>query len=78
MASLLASDVLTPRQLTFIAERLPEPPCALRGRRPYSNLAPLPGILLDRPGHPFFNTQAHYRNLLHDQQAVTCAIVGAH
>ena len=62
MSSLRSSDVLTPRQLAFIAERLPEPPCAPRGRRPYSNLQLLPGILrvlrsgcrwrdLDRPGH---------------------------
>src|ERR687890_542650 len=72
MSSVLSSDVLTPRQLTFIAERLPEPPCALRGRRPYSNQAPLPGILrvlrfgcrwrdLDRPGHPSGVT--HWRRL---------------
>jgi hypothetical protein len=37
MSSIPASDVLTLRQLTFIAERLPEPPSALRGRRPYTN-----------------------------------------
>ena len=72
MAPNRSSDVLTPRQLTFIAERLPEPPCALRGRRPYSNLALLPGILrvlrsgcrwrdLDRPGHPSGVT--HWRRL---------------
>jgi transposase len=63
MSSLLTSDALTPRQLAFVAERLPEPPCAPRGRRPYSNLQLLPGILrvlrsgcrwrdLDRPGCP--------------------------
>jgi transposase len=63
MASLCSSDVLTSRQLAFIAERLPEPPRAARGRRPYSNQELLPGILrvlrsgcrwrdLDRPGHP--------------------------
>ena len=45
MSPVLASDVLTPRQMVFIAERLPEPPCAPRGRRPYSNLQLLPGIL---------------------------------
>ena len=45
MSSNRSSDVLTPHQLTFIAERIPEPPCALRGRRPSSNLALLPGIL---------------------------------
>ncbi len=67
-----SSDVLTSRQLTFIAERLPEPPCAPRGRRPYSNLALLPGILrvlrsgcrwrdLDRPGSPSGVT--HWRRL---------------
>ena len=72
MSSLLASDVLTPRQLAFIAERLPEPPCAPRGRRPYSNLDLLPGILRvlrsgcrwrapDRPGHPSGVT--HWRRL---------------
>lgn len=31
MSSLLSSDVLIPRQLAFIAERLPEPPCPTRG-----------------------------------------------
>jgi transposase len=72
MSSIPASDVLTPRQLAFIAERLPEPPCASRGRRPYSNLQLLPGILrvlrsgcrwrdLDRPGFPSGVT--HWRRL---------------
>jgi transposase len=72
MSSLLVSDVLTPRQLAFVAERLPEPPCASRGRRPYSNLQLLPGILrvlrsgcrwrdLDRPGCPSGIT--HWRRL---------------
>src|SRR5829696_7238860 len=72
MSSLPASDILTPRQLAFIAERLPEPPCAPRGRRPYSNQELLPGILrvlrsgcrwrdLDRPGHPSGVT--HWRRL---------------
>jgi putative transposase len=70
MSSVRLSDVLTSRQLAFIAERLPEPPCAPRGRRPYSNLLLLPGILrvlrygcrwrdLDRPGCPFGVT--HWR-----------------
>lgn len=70
MSSLRSSDVLTPRQLAFIAERLPEPPCASRGRRPYSNLQLLPEILcvlrsgcrwrdLDRPGSRFGVT--HWR-----------------
>ena len=45
MSSLVVSNVLTPRQLAFVAERLPEWPCAARGRRPYSNLQLLPGIL---------------------------------
>jgi transposase len=72
MSSLPASDVLTPRQLAFIAERLPEPPCAARGRRPYLNLQLLPGILrvlrsgcrwrdLDQPGQPSGVT--HWRRL---------------
>ena len=72
MPPILPSDVLTPRQLAFIAERLPEPPCAPRGRRPYSNLQLLPGILrvlrsgcrwrdLDRPGHP--SRVTHWRRL---------------
>ena len=72
MSSHLPSDVLTPRQLAFVAERLPEPPCASRGRRPYSNLQLLPGILrvlrsgcrwrdLDRPGFPSGVT--HWRRL---------------
>src|SRR5215213_9076465 len=72
MSSLRSSDVLTQRQLTFIAERLPEPPCAPRGRRSYSNQELLPGILrvvrsgccwrdLDRPGSPSGVT--HWRRL---------------
>jgi transposase len=72
MPSVLAYVVLTPRQLAFIAERLPEPPCAPRGRRPYSNLQLLPGILqvlrsgcrwhdLDHPGWPSGVT--HWRRL---------------
>src|SRR5829696_6018843 len=72
MPPILPSDVLTPRQLAFIAERLPEPPHPLRGRRPYSNLQLLPGILrvlrsgcrwrdLDEPGHPSGVT--HWRRL---------------
>src|SRR4051812_35478196 len=72
MPPILPSDVLTPRQLAFIAERLPEPLCSPRGRRPYSNLQLLPGILrmlrsgcrwlhLDRPGHPSGDT--HWRRL---------------
>src|SRR5215213_4804773 len=67
-----SSDVLTPRQLTFIAERLPEPPCPPRGRRPYTNQELLPGILrvvrsgcrwrdLDRPGSP--SGVIHWRRL---------------
>jgi transposase len=72
MPTTLSSDVLTPRQLAFIAERLPEPPRTPRGRRPYANLQLLPGILrvlrsgcrwrdLDRPGHPSGVT--HWRRL---------------
>jgi len=72
MSFLRSSDVLTPRQLAFVAERLPEPPCAARGRRPYSNVQLLPGILrvlrsgcrwrdLDRPGSPSGVT--HWRRL---------------
>ena len=45
MFLLFWSDVLTPRQLTFVAERLSEPPCASRGRRPHRNRELLPGIL---------------------------------
>ena len=45
MSSVPASDVLSVRQLAFIAERLPEPTPAPRGRRPYSNQELLPGIL---------------------------------
>ncbi len=45
MSPILVSDVLTPRQLAFIAERVPEPPRAPGGRRPYANLELLPGIL---------------------------------
>ncbi|HLL49381.1 MAG TPA: transposase, partial [Thermomicrobiales bacterium] len=66
------SDVLTSRQLVFIAERLPEPPQAPTGRPHYSNRDLLPGILrvlrsgcrwrdLDRPGSPSGVT--HWRRL---------------
>jgi transposase len=72
MSSTISSHVLTPRQLAFIAERLPEPPHAPRGRRPYSNQELLPGILrvlrsgcrwrdLDRPDSPSGVT--HWRRL---------------
>ena len=72
MSSFRSSDVLTPRQLAFIAERFPKPPLASRGRRPYSNLLLLPGILrvlrtgcrwrnLDRPGFP--SEVTHWRRL---------------
>jgi transposase len=65
-------DILTLRQLAFIAERLPEPPRARTGRPVYSNLELLPGILrvlrsgcrwrdLDRPGSPSGVT--HWRRL---------------
>ena len=33
MPATLSTDVLPPRQLAFIAERLPEPPCAMRPER---------------------------------------------
>jgi transposase len=72
MSPVRSSDVLTLRQLAFIAERLPEPPCAPRGRYPYSNLQLLPRILrvlrsgcrwrdLDQPGSPSGVT--HWRRL---------------
>src|SRR3954451_10057180 len=72
MPATLSTDVLTPRQLAFIAERLPKPPCSRRGRRPYSNQELLPGILrvlrsgcrwrdLDRAGSPSGVT--HWRRL---------------
>jgi transposase len=72
MPTTLLSDVLTPRQLAFIAERLPEPARTPRGRRPYANLQLLPGILrvlrsgcrwrdLDQPGSPSGVT--HWRRL---------------
>src|SRR5215216_3820336 len=67
-----STDVLTPRQLAFIAQRLPEPPQAPTGRPHYSNRELLPGILrvlcsgcrwrdLDRPGSPSGVT--HWRRL---------------
>src|SRR5215213_6169820 len=67
-----STDVLTPRQLAFIADRLPEPPHARTGRPHYSNRDLLPGILrvlrsgcrwrdLDRLGHPSGVT--HWRRL---------------
>ncbi len=63
MCPALSCDVLSPRQLTFLAERLPEPPHARTGRPPYANRDLLPGILrvlrsgcrwrdLDGPGSP--------------------------
>jgi transposase len=72
MFPLPTSDVLTPRRLAFNAERLLEPPCAPRGRRPYSNLQLLPRILrvlrsgcrwrdLDRPG--FLSGVTHWCRL---------------
>src|SRR3712207_6352398 len=72
MSSFRSSDVLTPRQLAFIAERLPEPPCAPRGRRPYSKQELIRAILralrsacrwrdLDCPGCPSGVT--HWRRL---------------
>ena len=72
MRPVLTSDVLTPRQLAFIAERLPEPPQARTGRPAYSNRELLPGILrvlrsgcrwrdLDRPGSP--SGETHWRRL---------------
>ncbi|MBA2595313.1 MAG: IS5 family transposase [Chloroflexia bacterium] len=72
MSPVRSCDVLTPRQLAFIAERLPEPPHAPRGRRPYANQELLPGILrvlrsgcrwrdLDHPGSPSGVT--HWRRL---------------
>jgi hypothetical protein len=45
MPAILSTDVLTPRQLAFIAERLPEPPQAPTGRPHYSNHDLLSGIL---------------------------------
>lgn len=67
-----STDVLTTRQLAFIAERLPEPPQAPTGRPHYSNRDLLPGILrvlrsgcrwrdLNRPGAPSGVT--HWRRL---------------
>ncbi|MCD6058906.1 MAG: family transposase [Thermomicrobiales bacterium] len=72
MPRLLSTDVLTPRQLAFIAERLPEPPQAPTGRPAYSNCDLLPGILrvlrsgcrwrdLDHRGSPSGVT--HWRRL---------------
>ncbi len=72
MPGIASTDVLTPRQLAFIAERLPEPPHAPTGRPHYSNRDLLPGILrvlrsgcrwrdLDRPGFPSGVT--HWRRL---------------
>lgn len=72
MCPALSCDVLTSRQLAFIADRLPEPPKAPTGRRACSNREVLPGILrvlrsgcrwrdLDRPGSPSGVT--HWRRL---------------
>ena len=67
-----STDVLTPRQLDFIAERLPEPHQAPTGQPHYTNHELLPGIPrvlrsgcrwrdLDRPGSPSGVT--HWRRL---------------
>jgi len=72
MSPLVSSDVLSPRQLAFLADRLPEPPRARTGRPAYSNRDLLPGILrvlrsgcrwrdLDRSGSPSGVT--HWRRL---------------
>jgi hypothetical protein len=37
MRTVHSCDVLSPRQLAFLAERLPEPPRARTGRPAYSN-----------------------------------------
>lgn len=71
MAQRYHTDVLTQRQLMFIAEYLPEPH-EPTGRPAYSNLQLLPGILkvlrsgcrwrdLDYPGYPSGVT--HWRRL---------------
>jgi transposase len=67
-----STDVLTSRQLAFLADRLPEPPQAPTGRPHYANHDLLPGILrvlrsgcrwrdLDYPGSPSGVT--HWRRL---------------
>src|SRR5215216_275219 len=72
MSPLVSCDILSPRQLAFLAERLPEPPRARTGRPAYSNRDLLPGILrvlrsgcrwrdLDRSGSPSGVT--HWRRL---------------
>jgi transposase len=72
MPAILPTDVLTTRQLAFVAERLPEPPQAPTGRPHYANHELLPGIPrvlrsgcrwrdLDRPGSPSGVT--HWRRL---------------
>jgi transposase len=72
MCTAPSCDVLAPRQLAFLAERLPEPPRGRNGRPAYSNRDLLPGILrvlrsgcrwrdLDRPGSPSGVT--HWRRL---------------
>src|SRR5215208_3451678 len=72
MSPLVSCDVLSPRQLAFLADRLPEPPRARTGRPAFSNRDLLPGILrvlrsgcrwrdLDRSGSPSGVT--HWRRL---------------
>jgi len=72
MPAIPSTDVPTPRQLAFIAERLPEPPHAPTGRPAYDNCDLLPGILrvlrsgcrwrdLDRLGSP--SGVRHWRRL---------------
>jgi transposase len=63
MSPFRTSDVLSVRQIAFLADHLPEPPRARTGRAAYPNRALLPGIprvlrsgcrwrALDRSGFP--------------------------
>ena len=72
MSRTYPTDVLTSRQLAFIAERLPERPQAPTGRPHYSNRELLPGTLrvlrtgcrwrdLDQPGS--LSGVTHWRRL---------------
>ncbi len=87
MSRTYQTDIITPHQLAFIAERLPEPPRASTGRPHYADHERLPGIPralragccwrdLDRPGRPSGIT--HWRLSANEglSQEIGCLLQG--